>query len=104
MNLETLYDEPDGPYAEYFIEHEAQLNNGDSGGPMFAKNENDHLTIVGINWYHRSDKTISGVSYVGDYATDILNFIEANPIPEAETIFMLLSLGSILFAYRLKSR
>ena len=83
----------------YDVEYEALLLSGDSGAPMMVEvieGSNAKLKLVGINWFNSpsTNPHTSGFSYVGNYSSEIKNFISANPVPElsATGIYMALFL------------
>ena len=67
-----------------YVTHEAQLTVGDSSAPMFIDDGNGGLTMVGTNWFIGNDGTndINGQTYLGNYDTEIQNYIDANAVPE----------------------
>lgn len=67
-----------------YVTHEAKLNIGDSSAPMFIDDGNGGLTMVGINWFIGNDGSndINGQSYLGNYDTEIQDYIDANAVPE----------------------
>ncbi len=67
-----------------YVTHEAQLTVGDSSAPMFIDDGNGELTMVGTNWFIGNDgnNDINGQSYLGNYDTEIQNYIVANTVPE----------------------
>jgi len=85
----SLVDESDDPN---YVQHEAYLQPGDSGGPMFV-DIGGNLRLVGINWFIDDDPAsdFNGQSYVGNYDGVIQEFIEANPIPEPSAQALLAS-------------
>jgi len=72
----------------HYVEHEARLDPGDSGGGMFVHDGSGGLTLVGINWGF-STLTMEGVTtyrswftYVGNYDAEIGAFLDTHPVPE----------------------
>ncbi|MEO0796388.1 MAG: trypsin-like peptidase domain-containing protein [Verrucomicrobiota bacterium] len=72
-----------------FVAHEAYLQPGDSGGPLIHIT-NGQPTVIGINWFIAADaididpspmtedmRSLSGFAYVGNYATEIQEIIDA---------------------------
>lgn len=88
------------------VTYEAQLAVGDSGGPLMVDNGAGGLTIVGLNWFIATETNppFFGASYVGNYSTQIQEFIDANPVPEPSQTAILLGLvgfASVLMRRRL---
>ena len=81
-----------------YVTHEAQLQSGDSGAPMFIDNGSGGLTMVGINWFIGNDGTndLNGQSYLGNYDTEIQDFIEANTVPEMRHLALLFGLAIVV--------
>jgi hypothetical protein len=81
-----------------YVTYESYLMSGDSSGPMFV-DLNGVLTLTGINWYRtetqQGDVFSSGFSYVGNYASEIQDFIDNNPVPEP-TAALLFAMGVML--------
>jgi len=72
-----------------YVQYEAYLISGDSGGPMFAQDGSGNLLLAGINWFNGTmnentpeERNISGFSYTGNYETEIQTYIDANAVPE----------------------
>lgn len=82
-----------------YVQYEAKLQFGDSGGPMMVDTGNGELTVVGINWWIGSINTTeyNGFSYVGNYDAEIQGFIDANPVPEVRSYSLFLGLGALLW-------
>jgi len=89
-----------------FVSDEAGLAVGDSGAPMLVEDETGNLTIVGINWFIATagETNINGFSYVGNYDTEIQDFIEANVVPEPHTYSLLLGISSCLMLFSRRKR
>jgi hypothetical protein len=73
----------DDPGSADFVPYETQGRVGDSGGPLLFRYTDGTgqpaLRVVGIAWYTDPDATtFTGFTPVGQYATDITNFINAN--------------------------
>jgi hypothetical protein len=66
-----------------YVTHEAFLQSGDSGAPMFIE-DGGALTMVGVNWFIANDgnNDLNGQSYLGNYDTEIQTYIDANAVPE----------------------
>lgn len=65
--------------------HEAALEKGDSGGPMFVSLQADQLTLVGVNWFilydlETHETRFNGFSYTGNHNETIQAFIDNNMI------------------------
>jgi hypothetical protein len=86
------------------VTYEAQLEVGDSGGPLFVENGEGGLTIVGANWFIGTSggEDIFGASYFGNYDEDIQAFVDANVVPEPGTFSLLLSIACGFAALRRK--
>jgi hypothetical protein len=78
-----------------FVTHEAHLQIGDSSAPMFIDNGSGGLTMAGINWFIGNDGSndLNGQSYLGNYDTEIQNYIDANEVPEMQHFGLFLSLA-----------
>ena len=94
--------DPNGP--DPFVQYEARVVSGDSGGPMFADISGE-LRLLGTNAF-RADPgdfvgiTIgSGINYTGNQAAAINSFITLNAVPEPNS-FCLLAIGLMLAGYR----
>lgn len=74
-----------------YLQYEALLKSGDSGGPMMVDTGNGQMTIVGMNWF-TTTADVNGFSYVGNYDAEIQSYIDANPIPEPQTYSLLVGL------------
>lgn len=87
------------------VAFEAQLEIGDSGGPLFVENSEGGLTIVGTNWFTGTSggDDIFGASYLGNYDEDIQDFIDLNAVPEPSSFALLLSFTCGLIALRRRS-
>lgn len=93
--------EVNSPTEQNFLPYEADLRGGDSGGPLFVEEVPGELTLVGINWFI-SDPAGSfiGMSYVGNYATEIQSYIHLNAIPEPTILWFLVMAVMGLAAWR----
>ena len=81
-----------------FVSYEAFNELYDSGGPLFVDDGNGDLLLIGTNWLTGTstgvygngplpvERSLSGFTYVGNYATEIQTFIDANPIPEPASV------------------
>lgn len=95
-----------------FVSSEAHLSGGDSGAPMFFDDSGD-LLLVGINWFIGQADTdpgpdenlidINGFSYIGNYSSDIQDFIALNAVPEPSLAAVILGASSFLYVRRRKS-
>ncbi|MCP5537019.1 MAG: PEP-CTERM sorting domain-containing protein [Akkermansiaceae bacterium] len=92
------------------VSYESQLASGDSGGPLFI-DDGGELLLVGINWaigqvdidLHptREDlRDASYYSYVGNYATEIQNYVDAHAVPEPSPALSFLTGLGLLTARR----
>lgn len=78
------------------LDDEAMLEPGDSGGPLFAKNNAGEITLLGTNWTVGSN-TFSA-AYLGNFDAEVQNFVDAHTIPEPGSALLLLPglLGGLL--------
>jgi len=85
------------------VSFEAQLETGDSGGPLFV-DDSGSLTMVGANWFTGTSggEDVFGASYFGNYDAEIQDFIDANEVPEPAVYA--LALGSLALAGALRKR
>lgn len=93
---DTLVMWHDSPGDPDFVQYEAQLRGGDSGGPMFIERDGQ-LLLLGINSFLLNDANgvvASGITYVGNQSSAIQAFINANAIPEPASA----GLGLIILA------
>ena len=101
--IESRVDAEKGPSNNY-VDFEAGLQPGDSGGPLFVANGMGGLTIVGINWYILNDTNgnvvRNGHSYIGNHSAEIDAFIAANPVPEPAVLGVVFGLAVFLLALR----
>lgn len=81
-----------------FLDYELKFIIGDSGGPLFVEDNGD-LVLVGINWFVDSTgpKDINGVSYVGNYTTEINDFLAVHSVPEPAHGAVVLATATIGF-------
>ena len=90
-NADMLFLEYDSEAIEGFESH---VNGGDSGGPLFVA-DGSELKLLGVNSAlfldieededgNEISRSVagSGISYVGNHATEIRSFIAANAVPE----------------------
>ena len=81
-----------------YVQYETYLQSGDSGGPMFV-DRGGSLMLLGINYfiYNNDSGQIggSGVSYVGNQAGFIRNFIQVNGVPEPTAGLLLWGLAGL---------
>jgi len=85
-----------------YVDYEAYLVGGDSGGPMLLDDGSGALKLTGINWFigtlDNNGNKISGFSYVGNYSDDIQDYIDANPVPETGGVLVgFLLVGVMVF-------
>ena len=80
-----------------FVQYEARLRSGDSGGPMFVE-INGTLRLLGTNAFLLNGDAGSGINYTGNHAATITSFINDNAaIPEpgsAVVVVSVLLIGS----------
>lgn len=78
-----------------YVTHEAHLQSGDSSAPMFIDDGSGALTMVGINWFIGNDGSddLNDQRYLGNYDTEIQNYIDANVVPEMQHYGLFLSLA-----------
>lgn len=89
------------------VTYEAGLVNGDSGAPLFVDldtdDADDTLRLVATNWYIGFDdndvQNLNGFAYLGNYSTQIQNYIDANAVPEPSG-FAALAIGGLLIMRR----
>jgi len=87
-----------------FVSYESLLEVGDSGAPLFVEDGQGGLTLVGTNWFVTAGGDANGQAYVGNYDTEIQNFIDAN-VPEPGSFALLAGLGAgILSLFRRRLR
>lgn len=81
-----------------FLAGEALLQVGDSGGPLIIDDGAGNLTIVGLNWFNEfGGVDLNGFSYVGDYASEIQNYLDLNSVPEVKHFALLSGILMLLF-------
>ena len=74
--------------------HEAQVVGGDSGSPLFRDDGAGGLELSGIAWLAGTtgsgvdERRVSVYSYLGNYHTQIQNYIDAHPVPEPSLGFL----------------
>jgi hypothetical protein len=68
---------------------EATLVGGDSGAPFFV-DINNQFVLLGVNSYNLEDNnmvvTAGAVAYLGNYSTEIQDFINASAVPEPSSL------------------
>jgi hypothetical protein len=69
------------------VTHETVVQIGDSGAPFFI-NQSGSLLLLGLNSALFSNNSGTGVSYIGNYASDIQNFINVNAVPEPSAMVL----------------
>ncbi len=82
-----------------FVQYEARLRSGDSGGPLFVE-INGTLRLIGTNAFLLNGDVGSGVNYTGNQASAINNFINANAVPEPGSGFLIFSIALASFVRR----
>ena len=96
-----------------FLENESFVQGGDSGGPVFALNDDASLTLLGLNsirgevsFSNGDTRNFTGVGYVGNHEAQLSAFIEANAVPEPNSAMIVLGglCGQILLRRRRISR
>lgn len=88
-----------------YVTFEAQLQPGDSGGPLFVEDGSGTLALVGINWFTGSSSAgdeLFGAAYLGNYSTEINSWVATHTIPEPR--FYALGFGFIAFFWILYRR
>jgi len=103
--LFSLQDDPGEPF---FVPSEAFLRSGDSGGPVFLQNGSE-LALLGTNAFIVEDDTTTaiiepegnGVSFLGNEAAFINNFIAVNAVPEPSSA---LALSAMLGGFLMRRR
>ncbi len=87
-----------------FVTNEALVIGGDSGAPFFVE-QNGQLKLLGINSFQLQDDlkmpVASGISYIGNSATQIQQFINVAAVPEPGFIFLI---GSFALGIYLRKR
>lgn len=89
---------------DFDVTYEAGVVVGDSGAPLFVDLDGDNtLRLLGTNWYNDFDdddvQILNGFAYLGNYSTQIQNYIDANPVPEPSGITVL-AIGGVVFLRR----
>lgn len=95
----------DDPSDANYVTFEAQLQPGDSGGPLFVEDGSGSLTLVGVNWFTGSTQNgdeLFGATYLGNYSTEIGSWVATHTIPEPR--FYALGLGFFAFFWILYRR
>lgn len=84
-----------------YVSSEAYLQSGDSGGPLMVDDGLGNFTIVGLNWYIDTvnGTDFSGFSYIGDYASEINDYLALNPVPESRHYGLLLGIAGLVLAF-----
>ena len=103
----TVKNQPgDAIFGYTYENYEADVNPGDSGGPIFRTLPNNELEIAGIAWASGTGDIAPGISrdvsiytYTGNYATQIQNYIDAHPVPEPSSS-LLLTIATMFFLRR----
>ena len=102
----TLGSIVDDPGDNNYLQYEAHIVSGDSGGPLMV-DEGGELKLVGINWFNGeltsgddAGKQINGYSYLGHYDAEIQAFIDANAVPEPSTFILLITAAGLIFCGR----
>lgn len=94
-------DPPPPPDTGNFVDSEACVQPGDSGGGMFVAN-GSKLTLVGLNWFVGNDElgnpVASGFSYVGNYDAEIQAFLDLHSVPEPARLAVVSALLALGFA------
>jgi hypothetical protein len=82
-----------------YLPSEALLQVGDSGAPVMVDDGAGNLTIVGMNWFIGSSPSfdVNGFSYVGDYAVEIQDYLNAHPVPEVAHFGLVTGLSALFF-------
>jgi hypothetical protein len=82
-----------------FVPYEAEFRGGDSGGPLFVE-VNGQLLLVGVNSFLLEDDfgnlIASGATYVGNQASLIRAFINANAVPEPGSGLLLIGAAGMI--------
>ncbi|MCC5833855.1 MAG: hypothetical protein JJU20_03900 [Opitutales bacterium] len=92
----AIVNEPSDPN---HVQFEAQLQPGDSGGPLFVDHGSGTLTLVGISWFigkNNQDQDLFGATYLGNYSDDINTWVATHTIPEPR--FYALGFGLLALA------
>jgi hypothetical protein len=77
---------------------------GDEGAPVFME-DGGQLTLLGTNLFNWGSLATSvALSFVGNSASSIDGFIEANTVPEPMTVFAVMAGAGTLGWHSLKRR
>ncbi len=94
--LVLLLEQPGDP--DYVL-YESLVIGGDSGAPFFIE-QNGALLLLGINSFQFQDTNMnpvaSGISYIGNSAVFIDQFIAVSSVPEPATIVLLAVVGLLV--------
>lgn len=102
--LFAVHNNPGDPGYNY-SSFEANLNSGDSGGPLFRIN-GGVLQLVGINLavgtttVNGQPRNISAFTYVGNYSTEIGAYVTLHAVPESSSAALAAVGGLILLRRR----
>lgn len=87
-----------------FVDYEAWMQAGDEGAPVFME-DGGQLTLLGTNLFNWGSLATSvALSFVGNSASSIDGFIEANTVPEPMTVFAVMAGAGTLGWHSLKRR
>jgi hypothetical protein len=84
-----------------FVMHEAFFQSGDSGGPTFV-DVSGQLVLLGTNLFAGTatindvSTGVSGISYLGNRASEIQSFIQMNAVPEPTSIALISIFGTTM--------
>ena len=86
-----------------FLTHEAYVQGGDSGAPLFIKQGGD-VVLLGVNSFQLTGtgtpSQYSGVNYTGNFDTEINAILTANAVPEPGTFAVLAAIGYFVAGHR----
>lgn len=103
-NMDALMLHKNFPGEANFVQYEAWMEAGDEGAPVFME-DGGKLTLLGTNLFNWAmPTTFVAVSFVGNSATAIDNFIQANTVPEPMTIFAVMAGAGTLGWHSLKGK